>query len=139
MAESGLTDLELTGLTEEWGLYHDLPKCLVKGDPLVEYGVVEHRYLLLNPTRYRFLLDRYGHTAIAPANYTTSSFIAAALGRLGKHGDLVDSWGDATGRWAYNGTVSYWGLPGVDKAAPKRSWTEYAQEHDLDPEGWPLP
>ena len=138
VVDSGVDPLALEGLTQEWGLYDDLPKCVVAGEPLVEYGVVEHRYRDLNPNRYHFLLDRYGHTAIAPKNYTASSFIASALGRLWRRGELAATWLPATGRWSYNGTISYYGLPGVDIGAEPITWADFATAEGLDPDSWDL-
>lgn len=48
----GVDALQLDGLAYEWGLYDDLPRCVVADEPMVEYGIVEHRYRLLNPVRY---------------------------------------------------------------------------------------
>jgi hypothetical protein len=111
----------------------------VAGEPPVEYGVVECRYKALNPTRYSFLLDRYGHTRIAAANYTTTSFIAGALGRLARHGDIAfGEFGPATGYWAYNSVISYWALPGFDPDPTPTTWKAFATENGLDADEWVL-
>src|SRR5262249_53154673 len=136
-AESGVDDLALEGVTAEWGLYDDLPKCLVHGEPYVEYGVVEYRYSQLNPTRYAFLVNRYGHTEKAPSHYTASSLIASALGRLWQRGDLDGMWGDATGRWSYNSTVSYWRIPTTKSTDEQITWEDFAKANGLDPDAWP--
>ncbi len=133
----GLDDLALEGLAYEWGLYDDLPKCLVAGEPLVEYGVVEYRYRNLNPGRYAALVDRYSHTSLGPSHYTATSFIAGSLGRLSKRGDLVATFSTATGYWSYNGIVSYWGLPGTD-VNTFMTWDEFARSLGLDPGTWRL-
>jgi len=99
------------GKSEELGLYDDLPRCLSPSEPWVEYGVVEYRYSVLNPSVYSQLLADYGHTRIERKPYTASAFIAAALGRLAEAGIVALQFGPATGYWSYNGTVSYWALP----------------------------
>jgi hypothetical protein len=139
-SEAGVDELALEGLTLEWRLYDDLPKCLVPGEGFVEYGVVEHRYKLLNPSRYSFLVDRYGHTRQGPKNYTATSFIAGALGRLGRRGDLDAKFGDAaTGYWSYNRTISYWMLPKSAAHKCRTTWEEFAHANGLDPADWELP
>jgi hypothetical protein len=80
----------MEGKTAELGLYEDLPRCLVKGEAFVEYGVVEHRYSQLRPDVYQRLLDDYSHTRIERHKpYTASVFIALALGRLADVGDVI--------------------------------------------------
>jgi hypothetical protein len=137
--DSGIDDLALEGYTLEWGLYDDLPRCLLHGEPFVEYGIVEHRYKLLNPARYRFLVDRYSHTCLGPSRYTASAFIASALGRLWRRGDLEADGGPATGYWSYNHGISYWALPGARPGGPQLTWKEFAEQHDLDADVWKLP
>jgi len=102
-----LDDLEYGGLSDEWGVYEDLRECFTAGEPFLEYGIVEYRYKHVNPSRYAFLVERYGHTRIAPSRYTTSSFLAAVLGRMLRHGDLLHQTGRATGYWDYNSRISY--------------------------------
>ena len=126
VVSSGVDDLALEGLAQEWGLYDDLPKCVITGEPFVEYGIVEYRYKQLNPARYAALIGRYSHTKVGPSHYTTSSFIAGALGRLWKRGDLTATWGTATGYWAYNGVISYWALPNAPDAG-LLTWKEFAE------------
>jgi hypothetical protein len=133
----GVDDLALEGLASEWGLYDDLPKCLVPGEPLVEYGVVEYRYKQFNPVRYAALVDRYSHTCLGPSHYTATSFIAGSLGRLWRRGDLAARFSEATGYWSYNGTVSYWGLPGTD-LDHELSWVDFAHQQGVDPDEWRL-
>ncbi|MEZ5202895.1 MAG: hypothetical protein R2701_00475 [Acidimicrobiales bacterium] len=71
-----------TGIGEELGVYDTLLECLLPG--LSEYGVIEYRFSQADPSTYRHLLDRYGHTALAPSKYTTSSFLGGALGALAR-------------------------------------------------------
>lgn len=124
-----------SGLAAEMGLYDDLPRCLVAGEPFVEYGVVEHRYSELRPRVYEDLLRRYSHTRIERNKpYTTSVFVASALSWLLRHGDVVVTWADATGYWSYNGVISYWALPPGPAEADRLTWVEYATANGLDPD-----
>ena len=108
-----------SGLMAELGLATELPAVL-KGHVgrWVEYGVVEHDYAAANPEDFARLVDRYGHTAVAAKKYTTSAFLALALGELSRRGTLLCRFGPATGRWSYNSQVSYWALP------PEPTWDE---------------
>lgn len=136
---SGVDELGLEGLAQEWGLYDDLPLCLLAGDPFVEYGIVEHRYRSANPSRYAFLLRRYGHTSIAPSPYTTSSFIAGALGRMASAGLVAPGvFGPATGYWAYNTQISYWALPGLEGSVATLTWKAFAEGRGVNADQWVL-
>jgi hypothetical protein len=124
------TDDKAAGL----GMYDDLPLCLVPGEPFVEYGVVEHRFSQLRPEVYEQLIRDYSHTRLGPKHFTASVFIALALGRLAKHGDLLYRVGPATGYWSYNETISYWALPpGPDTDDRRLSWEQFANHEGLDP------
>jgi hypothetical protein len=125
----------MEGKTAELGLYEDLPRCLVKGEAFVEYGVVEYRYSQLRPDVYQRLLDDYSHTRIERHKpYTASVFIALALGRLADVGDVLYRVGPATGYWAYNEVISYWALPpGPAEGGDPLSWETFATEAGLNP------
>ena len=70
-------------------------------------------------------MDRYGHTAVAAKRYTVSAFLAATLGNLERAGAVAFHSGPATGRWAYNGTISvYWSLPPGPDWADRNSWED---------------
>lgn len=127
------------GLGEELGIYEDLPALLSQDEPVVEYGVVEHRNALAHPEEYRVLIERYGHTALAPSRYTASAFLARALGQLTREGAVVFRSVPATGRWHYNGQISGWCLPGTpaESADEVLSWAEFANQNDIDPATWP--
>jgi hypothetical protein len=84
-----------TGIGEEFGVYDTLLECLLPG--LSEYGVIEYRFSQADPATYRHLLGRYGHRAIAPAKYTTSSFLGGALGHLWREGSVTGIWGSRHG------------------------------------------
>jgi hypothetical protein len=131
-AKESIDEALMGGKSEELGLYDDLPQCLSGGDPWVEYGVVEYRYSQLRPRVYAQLLAEYGHTRLGPTSYTTSSFIAGALGRLAKAGILAAQFGPATGYWSYNEIISYWALPPPPEQDRRNSWVEWATANDID-------
>lgn len=117
------------------GMYEDLPACLVAGEPFAEYGVVEYRFSQLRPEVYEQLIGDYSHTRLQRGKpYTASVFIALALDRLAKHGDVLYRSGPATGYWSYNEVISYWALPPRQETDQRRlSWERFAHENGLDP------
>ena len=125
-----------TGIAEELGVYDDLLACVHDG--FAEYGVIEYRFAQYAPATYKFLVDRYGHTALGPAGYTTSAFLGGALGQLWRE-DLVDGlWAPATGYWSYNGQVGAYGPIGTPESADCLSWEEFATSTlGVDPFDWP--
>ena len=68
---------EMNGIAAEMGLDVSLPAALreYRGN-WVESGVLERALAMANPKDWRFLMDRYSHTAVAAKRYTVS-----ALGR----------------------------------------------------------
>lgn len=113
----------LTGIAAEFGLDVKVTNVLKRRAGLwVEYGVLEHDFALTYPKDWAFLVDRYGHTAIASTKYSATSFFAGVLGRLGRADvvDIVD--GAATGRWGVKAVMGYPRLgyfalpPGPDKS-----------------------
>jgi len=139
-----LDDLEYGGLTEEWGVYDDLRACFRAGAPFLEYGIVEYLYKQRNPDRFAFLVKRYKHTDLqkrgpydpADFQYTASSFLGSALGRMTWHGDLLYREGDATGRWRYNHIASYWALAVPNPSSELLTWREFATQQGLDPNNY---
>ena len=122
---------------EELGLPNDLLTCLERGEPFVEYGVVEYRYATkANPVVYRQLVDDYGHTALGPKQYTASAFIASTLGRMLKEGLVAYKPGKATGFWSYNGGISFWSLKPPSESRPM-TFETFATEKGFDPKTWP--
>lgn len=122
------------GLAGELGLAVELPSSLApyKGR-WVEYGVVEHAYAQANPDDFNSLVQRFGHTAIAPRAYTASSYLAGILGGLGRTGDVLYHEGPGTGRWNYLSKVSWWALaPGPDWAE-RTSWADTGLGMDYVP------
>jgi hypothetical protein len=134
-----LEDLEYAGLTEEWGVYEDLRTCFREGEPFLEHPIIEYRYKNVNPERYAFLVDRYGHIAKdGSKRYTATSFLGGALGRMLHHGDLEHRSGPGTGCFHYDTVIGYWALASDTQDRPLESWAEYAREHRLDPDVWEL-
>lgn len=118
---------EISGLAEELGLATELSAVLKQyGGTWVEYGVVEHAYATANPQDWQRLLNLYGHTAIKSTRYSASAFLASTLGHLSRMGDVCFHDGPATGRWAYNGRISWWSLPPAPDwdDAPHLSWAD---------------
>jgi hypothetical protein len=129
---------EWEGITADLGLYEDLLTCLVAGEPLVEYGIVEYRYSRAFPSVYAQLISRYSHTRLGPKSFTTSSLFAGVLGRLLKKGFVDGEFGPATGYWAFDGQISYWALPGENPTA-RMSYAEFATATGLDPNDFTPP
>lgn len=116
---------DLTGIAADLGLAIEIPAVLKQfHGRWVEYGVFEHAYAMANPNDWSFLLGRYGHRAVVPKAYTVSAFLAATLGNLERVGIVAFHSGPATGRWAYNGTISYWSLPPAPDWSSRLSWAD---------------
>jgi len=104
----------------------------------VEYGVVEYRLAHEEPDVYAAVLRRYGHRAIAPRTYTTSSFLGGALGQLAREGLIDGGWTKATGYWSYNGDIGCYGkADSADNSRAVLSWDDFARENGVDPAEWP--
>jgi hypothetical protein len=131
--------LERSGITQELGLYDDLPHCLTLGEPWVEYGIVEYRFKEAFPRVYLDeLIPRYSHRSITSKPYTLSAFVASALAQLRSEGTVVHKTGPATGYWAYNGEISYWALPPPPALENTMTWVQFSEVHNLDPENWKI-
>ena len=106
----GLSGID--GYAAELGLATELPAAIAQyRGHWIEYGVAERAYALQCPGDFAAIVSRYGHTAVRPKQYTTSAFLAGVLGVLSKHGTVLYHLGPATGRWKYNGTISWWAVP----------------------------
>lgn len=123
------------GLAGELDLDVRLPEIVealtaLHGDLWFEYGVIEHAYALAYPDDWAMLVEKYGHTALAAARYTASSFLGAALGRQGA-GALRFAWKKATGHWSYNSRVGWYAVPGDQPPTGDYSWegTGLARDH----------
>lgn len=125
---------DLSGIAEELGLGVELPAVLKQfAGTWVEYGLDERAYALSNPKDWSFLVDRYSHSAVAPKQYTVSAFLAATLGNLERAGVVVFHSGRATGRWSYNGSISYWTLPPAPDWEDRLTWVGSGQPLDYVP------
>ncbi len=125
---------DLNGIADDLGLGVEIPAVLKEfAGQWIEFGVFERAYALANPQDWAFLMDRYSHTAVAPKRYTVSAFLAATLGNLERAGIVAFHSGPATGRWAYNRTISYWSLPPAPDWSERLSWEESGQMIDYVP------
>ncbi|MFT3832630.1 MAG: hypothetical protein QM711_04830 [Micropruina sp.] len=116
---------DLSGIAADLGLAVEIPAVLKQfSGQWVEYGVFEHGYASTHAKEWAFLMDRYGHTAVAAKRYTASAFLAATLGNLERRGVVTCHAGPATGRWAYNSTISYWALPQAPDWTSRLSWAD---------------
>lgn len=116
-------DAELGGLAEELGLAVELPAALgTLGAGWFEYGLVERAYAHGHPADFRRMVERWGHTAEAPKRYTASAYIAGVLGRLATNGEVFYRPGPGTGRWSYNGSISYWTLDPESDWEHRTTW-----------------
>lgn len=125
----------IDGYAAELGLATELPAAIAQyGGQWVEYGVAERAYALQCPGDFAAIVDRYGHTAIRAKKYTASAFLAGVLGVLSKRGTVLYHLGPATGRWKYNGTISWWAVPPTpDWESARLSWTDSAQDTSYVP------
>ena len=112
------------GIGQELGVYDDLLDCVHDG--FAEYGVIEYRFSKKAPRTYQFLVDRYSHTALGPAGYSTSAFLGGALGQLWREELVAGFWAPATGYWSYNGRVGAYGPADTPESDVCLSWEEFA-------------
>lgn len=128
------------GIMSDLGLFDDLPRCLIKGEPWVEHGVVEYRYKLLRPDVYfDELLPRYGHRKQSPKSGTLSAILGAAMRHLSKQGIVafLDRQ-PGTGYWSYLSWCGYWALPPAPDAERQLTWVQFADREHLGPNDWDL-
>ena len=78
-------------------------------------------------------MQRYGHSAVKRAQYTASAFLAKTLGDLSRSGDVLFHEGPATGRWSYNGKISWWALAPKPHWSPGTSWADTGLMMDYVP------
>jgi hypothetical protein len=125
----------IDGYAAELGLATELPAAIAQyRGQWVEYGVAERAYALQCPGDFAAIVDRYGHTAIRAKKYTASAFLAGVLGVLSKRGTVLYHLGPATGRWKYNGTISWWAVPPApDWESARLSWADSAQDMSYVP------
>lgn len=122
------------GLAAELGLAVELPAALAQfRGKWVEYGVVEHAYARAKPEDFALLVERFGHTAMAPKRYTASTYLARTLGDLSRTGSILFHWGPATGRWRYNSGTSWWALAPEPDWSQRLSWGDTGRSMDYVP------
>jgi hypothetical protein len=95
---------------------------------LVDYAHAQHKL-----KGFAALVDRYGHTAIKASRYTVSSFLAGTLGILSRDGMVLVRPGQATGRWKYNLSISWWSLPPTPDWDRQRSWESASPSMGYEP------
>jgi hypothetical protein len=129
----GLSGID--GYAAELGLATELPAAIAQyRGHWIEYGVAERAYALQCPDDFTAIVSRYGHTAIRPKQYTASAFLASVLGVLSKHGSVLYHLGPATGRWKYNGTISWWAVPPTpDWESSRLSWSDIGRDMSYVP------
>jgi len=116
---------EMNGIAADLELEVSLPAALSEyRGTWVEYGVLERAFALANPEDWRFLMDRYSHTAVAAKQYTVSAFLGGVLGRLWRRGLVGGIGGEATDRWSYNRTTGYWALLPEPDHDRRLSWAD---------------
>lgn len=115
----------MSGIAADLGLSQAIPELLAAySGTWIEYGVLEHAYATRHPEDWAFLVDRYGHTAIAASRYTASAFLGGALGNLERNGYIAAHSGPATGRWTYNHITHWWALPPGPDWVSRLSWED---------------
>ncbi|MFC5063668.1 hypothetical protein [Actinomycetospora atypica] len=119
------TETATAGVTAD--LLEPLFLCVHEGDPFVEYGVVEYRLRTDFPALFHTHVAERGHSISGhPAPTASSVRFAATLGRLADRGDLLKTWGPATGAWRRNDRVTYWATPSTPPT-PRLSWAEFCE------------
>lgn len=109
----------------EWNLDHELVEALRElGTGWYEYGLIERAYAARRPRDFAEMVDRWSHTAIAPTQYSVTSYLGGVLGRMSSHGLVGYHDGDATGRWSYNSRISYWCLLPTEPWEQRTTWMD---------------
>ena len=109
----------LHGMAEELHLARELPAAIAAlGNGWFEYGLVERSYATRRPDDFARMVTQWGHTSLAPTQYSVSSYLAGTLGRLSRMAAVAYHEGKGTGRWSYNSDISWW------SSVPSGPWTE---------------
>lgn len=140
---------EVGRVATELALPEDLLACLRAGEPWVEYGVVEHRYRLLRPNNFHTLVERFGASRLdlpdvdrpvpvrlirlQTGGYTASVYVAHALSRLSRTGQVCLQFQTPTGPWQSASSISYWALPPAPPLDRLPTHQTFADQHALDP------
>lgn len=117
---------EPDGVIADLGLYEDLMDCVRAGEPWLEYGIIEYRYRLQFPGKFRDLVRERGHRHFPVGNKTTSKLIGQALGILADQGQLAKHTGGAgTGFWKYNDPSHWYARPPAPPLSSLVTWTGF--------------
>lgn len=123
-----------SGFAAELRLDVELPAAIAtRSGEWLEFGVVEKIYAGANPADFALLVERYSHTAVAATRYSASTFLAAALGRLSRTGQVLYKAVPATGRWAYNSRISSWAVAPEPDADRHVAWADLGQTMEYVP------
>jgi hypothetical protein len=124
---------DISRIADDLGLAIALPAAVASlGDGWFEYGLVERAYALAAPKDFATMVHRWSHTAIAPKQYTVSSFLAGVLGRLASRGEVAYHPGPGTGRWSYNRSISYWSHTRDADWAARTTWADVVGDDAKD-------
>lgn len=83
------------------------------------------------------MADRWSHNVLPDSGaYTLSTYIALALGRLDRLGEVRYWPSHGTGRWEYDSDISAWSAPYIVSPEPMLTWEEFAAELEDESE-WP--
>lgn len=115
----------LGGLAQEWNLEHELVEAVRDlGPGWWEYGLVERSYAARRPADFAEMVERWGHTAVQPKDYTATAYLGGVLGRMSVHGLIAFHEGAATGRWSYNSEISWWSLDALAPWEERTAWVD---------------
>jgi hypothetical protein len=122
----------VSGIAADLGLDLALPQAIASFQGRwVEYGLVEREYARGHPGDFEWLYKRYGHSHDQDSKqYTVSAFLASTLGTLSRHGSVRFHSGAATGRWSYNGNISYWAVDPEPQWEDRLSWESAGADVD---------
>jgi hypothetical protein len=121
-------------LASELGLDLDLPSVISGlGKGWWEYGLVERAYAQAHPEQWAFMVEKWGHTALASTPYTASAYLGRTLADLSRTGSLLFHLGPATGRWSYNSPASYWSLWPEPDWQQRTSWVSVVDDQGVAP------
>jgi hypothetical protein len=121
-----LTESSDDGVIEGWGLYDDLLLCVSAGEPWLEYGIIEYRYRLQFPSKFRDLVEERGHRNFPVGNFTASKLIGQAAGILVARGQLVQHVGTkGSGFWHYNDPTYWYAVPPPPSTSKLVTWVQY--------------
>ena len=120
------------GVTDD--LLDPLSACVEVGGPWEEYGIVEYRLRQRFPDLFAAHVRDRGHRMLGPHKITASGVrFAIALGRLADRGELLRTYGPATGAWAPQ-EITYWAKPPAPATTSRLTWAQWCIDHGRSPE-----